>query len=100
MVNEIHDVVDSIERIEKFNQKHDLGAKNQGLQLAAEEGELSDAILRDDVEGVKEEVGDVIFVAVSIALLYGFNPYRELDRVIERNMLKDATKEGDKVTKD
>jgi len=86
--------------IQEFNRKHDLDSESQSLQLAAETGELCEAVNKGDTEEIAEEVGDVIFVAISIADLECVDPMGELIDVTLENMQKDATKDGGKVTKD
>lgn len=41
--------------------------------LTAEVGELAEALKKEDKSGIAEEVGDVIFSALSIANLYDLN---------------------------
>lgn len=97
-------MTDDMERavmaIERFNEKHGLETKNQGLQLGAEVGELQDEILKDSEEGMREELADVLFVAISIGLLEDIDFYDALREVSMENLGKDASKEGGKVTKE
>jgi NTP pyrophosphatase (non-canonical NTP hydrolase) len=89
----------SLRMVKLFNDKHDVDIDGQSKMLSAEVGELNDAILRDDKDGIKEEIGDVMFVAISIAHLYEIDVAESLIHVCEENMGKDKSKEGNKVTK-
>lgn len=97
-------MTDDIERtimaVERFNEKHGLETKNQGLQLGAEVGELQDEILKQDKDGMKEEIGDVLFVAISVALLEDIDFIEAVHEVSMENLGKDVSKEGGKVTKE
>lgn len=46
-------------------------AKKQFLKLASEFGELGDAIAKNDIEGIKDGVGDSLVVLVMIAAITG-----------------------------
>lgn len=97
-------MTDDIERtimaVERFNEKHGLETKNQGLQLGAEVGELQDEILKQDKDGMKEEIGDVLFVAISVALLEDIDFIEAVYEVSMENIAKDGSKKGGKVTKE
>lgn len=86
--------------IEEFCYKHDLQSKDQALMLGAEVGELQDAILSEDEEGIREEMGDVLFVVMTLAYLEDVDWLNGLQTVTYENADKDASKDGSKVTKD
>jgi len=86
--------------IDRFNHRHDLALDGQTLQLVEEIGELAEAVQRDaDEEQLREEAADVIFVAASVSLLVDGRPGDDAHYVARQNLQKDATTDGDKVTK-
>lgn len=85
--------------INEFNKKHDLDIDGQALQLSAENGELCEAINKKDTEEIREEVADVLFVAISIAELEGIDAIEALREITDENLDKNTSKEGNKVTK-
>jgi len=88
-------------RIAQFNDKHDVTEDGQFRQLVEEIGELAEAYNREvGDETVGEELADVIFVARSLAELREINVTAMVDDVIDENLLKDTSTEGQKVTKD
>lgn len=93
------DIEKVLDLIAEFNEKHNVDIRGQGLQLSAEEGELAEEINKLDREGMKEEIGDVLFVAHSIAQLEDIDAHEALREVTEENMEKDTSKDGNKVTK-
>lgn len=95
----IDDMEKTIELVERFNEKHGLNSTNQALQLGAETGELQDAVLKGFKDEIREEVGDTLFVAISIALLEGIDPTEAFREVTLENHEKDGSKEGGKVSK-
>ena len=68
MSKKLHNAVGMVNR---FNIKHGVTIKNQGLQLGSEYSELRVALDKGDFEPIREEVGDVMFVSVSVGLLAG-----------------------------
>lgn len=92
---------DSIKLIREFNSRHQVvNKKNQGMMLSSEVGELNEEILRRNPEGIAEEIGDVLFVAYSIALLTNIDYEKVLYDTCIDNSRKNESKEGDKVTKE
>lgn len=83
-----------------FVEKHGVEELNQALMLGSEVGELQEAVLMDDREGIREEIGDVIFVVYTIAYLEGIDPWVAFRAVARDNIGKDSSTEGGKVTKD
>jgi len=96
----ITDIDKAMMLVGQFNEKHDIQTDNQGLQLGAETGELQDAILKGDYDEMREEVGDVLFVVVSICIKEDISPLAALEEVSEENIEKDVSEEGGKVTKE
>lgn len=91
--------------VAEFESRHDYTAEEQGLVLAEETGELCEAILRyngkkihkDKVEraAIREEIGDVIFTACTIAQIHGIDPVfcaaRRSQVVLDRDDTDDGT---------
>lgn len=86
--------------IARFNEKHDLSVDSQFRQLVEEMGELAEAVNREDVGELAEELADVVFVARSIAELEDINLTKQVNAVAEENLEKDESTDGAKVTKD
>jgi NTP pyrophosphatase (non-canonical NTP hydrolase) len=57
--------------------------------LSSEVGELADAVKNEDVEGVGEELADVLFALVSIANIYDL----DIDSILEEKYLMGDVKE-------
>ena len=88
-------------KIAQFNNKHDVTEDAQFRQLVEELGELAEAYNREaGDEVVGEELADVIFVARPLAELREINVTGIVDDVIDVNLQKDTSTEGQKVTKD
>ena len=86
--------------IARFNGKHDVTEDQQFKALIEEVGELSEALYTDGTdEQVAEELADVLFVARSLAELRDIDIGKELNTVIEENIQKDESRNGEKVTK-
>jgi len=96
----ITDIEEAMMLVGQFNEKYDMKTDNQALMLGAETGELQEAILKDDYDNMKEEVGDVLFVVVSICINESISPVEALEEVSKENMNKSTSKEGGKVTKE
>jgi len=87
--------------IARFNGKHDVTEDQQFKALIEEVGELSEALYTDGTdEQVAEELADVLFVARSLAELRDIDIGKELNTVIEENIQKDESTDGEKVTKE
>ena len=87
--------------IARFNGKHDVTEDQQFKALVEEVGELSEVYNRDTTdERVAEELADVLFVARSLAELRDIDIGKELNTVIEENIQKDESTDGEKVTKE
>jgi len=85
--------------IREFVSKHDIDADSQHKCLVEELGELSEVLLVDgDTEDVAEEIGDVIFVAWTLALLHDVSAMEAVSDVAAENVQKDETVDGGKVT--
>lgn len=88
------------DRTDEFNQRHGFTAQEQGLVLAEETGELCEELLKSD-DGklfkdnsdphIREEVGDVIYTAATIARLFGIDPFAAaLDTARENDQRTDG----------
>jgi len=87
--------------IARFNGKHDVTEDQQFKALVEEVGELSEALYTDGTdEQVAEEIADVLFVCRSLAELRDIDIGKELNTVIEENIQKDESTDGEKVTKE
>ena len=87
--------------IARFNGKHDVTEDQQFKALVEEVGELAEVYNRDTTdERVAEELADVLFVARSLAELRDIDIGKELNTVIEENIQKDESTDGEKVTKE
>ena len=87
--------------IARFNGKHDVTEDQQFKALVEEVGELSEVYNRDTTdERVAEELADVLFVTRSLAELRDIDIGKELNTVIEENIQKDESTDGEKVTKE
>lgn len=86
-------------RIAQFNSKHDTDMDAQFRQLVEEVGELAEALNREDSELLAEEIGDVVFVARSMAELEDIDVTEMVNQIAEENLEKDAETDGSKVTK-
>lgn len=84
----------------RFNKRHNVERKDQAMMVSSEAGELAEAVLKDDRGAVEEEIGDVIFTAVSVALLYDIDASKAFLNVSNENLKKNSSTEGGKVTKD
>lgn len=107
-------MIDELEKlvfdINQFNEKHDLTTDGQFKQLCEEIGEYAEASNRDeDVSRLVEEAGDIAFVSISLMLLESdkntevnsmTNVMCMLFGIIDENLDKDESTEGDKVTKE
>lgn len=91
---------EAIEMTDEFNKQHDLTPKNQTLMLQSEVGELSDEVLRRNPDLIAQELGDVLFVAYSIALLFDIDYEGAFYRTAVENSKKKGTKDGEKVSKE
>ncbi|WP_456467915.1 MazG nucleotide pyrophosphohydrolase domain-containing protein [Archaeoglobus sp.] len=60
--------------------------------LFEEVGELAEAVRRNDVAGVEEELADVLFMILSIANLFNINPEK---RLIEKYVEGDPSERWD-----
>jgi len=69
--------------VSEFNRIHGFSSLEQGLVLSEETGELNEAILKsrdgklfkdNSDPGIREEIGDVIYTAATIAQLYDIDP--------------------------
>lgn len=88
------------EDIAYFVEEHNIDSDGQHKCLVEELGELSEALLIDaDRPVIAEEIGDVIFVAWTIALLHDIDPVSAVGTVAAENVRKDAGTDGGKVTK-
>jgi NTP pyrophosphatase (non-canonical NTP hydrolase) len=88
------------DRISLFNQRHDVDEDSQFKQLMEEIGELAEALNRDaDDKEVAEELGDVVFVATSIADLRGLSIEGATESVTKTNLMKNLERDGNKITK-
>ena len=86
--------------IARFNGKHDVTEDQQFKALVEEVGELSEALYTDGTdEQVAEEIADVLFVCRSLAELRDIDIGKRLNTVIEENIQKDESRNGEKVTK-
>jgi len=96
---EICDVRQARADIREFVSKHDIDVDSQHKCLVEELGELSEVLLIDgDAEDVAEEIGDVIFVAWTLALLHDVSAMEAVSDVAAENIQKDETVDGGKVT--
>jgi len=86
--------------IEEFVSKHGLTVHNQMLALMEEMGELGEAMLRDDASAITEELGDIVFIAFSIAIMYDVDLERITEEIAAENIKKTRSTDGAKVTKD
>ena len=87
--------------IARFNGKHNVTEDQQFKALIEEVGELSEVYNRDTTdERVAEELADVLFVCRSLAELRDIDIGKELNTVIEENIQKDESTDGEKVTKE
>jgi len=78
-----------------------IDAQSQFNCLVEEVGELAEALNKDAPDdAVAEEVGDVLFVARTIAVLHGINATTALNTVISENVRKSLDADGNKVTKE
>lgn len=90
-----------LEDIELFVHKHNCTITGQTLSLVEEVGEFSEAVNTGASEGkIAEELADVVFVALSLAILYDVDVASELHRVTQENLQKSTATEGSKVTKE
>jgi NTP pyrophosphatase (non-canonical NTP hydrolase) len=90
-----------MEAIELFVTKHNCMPTQQVLALVEEVGELSEALnsgLSDDQ--LAEELADVVFVALTLGVIYDVDVASELHRVTQENLQKNTATEGSKVTKE
>lgn len=87
--------------ITAFNERHDCTEDQQFKQLIEEVGELAEAYNRDATdEQIAAELGDVIFVARSLAELRTINVEAAVNTTIHENSQKDESTDGQKVTKE
>lgn len=78
-----------------------IDAQSQFNCLVEEVGELAETLNTDaGDEAVAEEVGDVLFVARTIAVLHGIDATEALNTVIQENVRKSLDAEGNKITKE
>jgi len=90
-----------LEAIELFVDKHNCLPTQQVLSLVEEVGEFSEAVNTGASEGkLAEELADVVFVALSLGILYDVDVASELHRVTQENLRKNSDTEGTKVTKE
>ena len=87
--------------VHRFNDKHDVTEDQQFRELIEEVGELSEAYNTDaQTDDVAMELADVIFVARSLAELRDIDITKHINEIVEENLDKDLSVDGDKVTKD
>jgi NTP pyrophosphatase (non-canonical NTP hydrolase) len=87
-------------KIATFNHRHDVTEDQQLKCLMEEVGELAEAYNRGACdEDVAEELADVLFVARSLAEFREIQVTGKLNEVIDENMEKSESTDGEKVTK-
>lgn len=85
--------------IRQFVVEHDIDVDGQHKCLVEELGELSETLLTDaDTPDIAEEIGDVIFVAWTLAILHDIPAMEAVSDVAAENIQKDGKVEGGKVT--
>ncbi len=92
-----------LEAIELFVRKHRCHPIQQVLALVEEVGEFSEAVNTESKEfsvEVAEELADIIFIALSLAIIYDVDVVSELHEVTQENLRKNADTQGNKVTKE
>lgn len=90
-----------IEDIELFIHKHKPFPQQQTLALVEEVGEFSEAVNTGaSADERAEELADIIFVALSLAIIYDVDVVSELHAVTQENLEKNTDTEGSKVTKE
>lgn len=91
-------------RIAKFVDKHDVSMLSQMLVLQEEVGELAEAVVCEDTDAIIEEAADVIFVAASLGAVDTEAEVSDIEMKLREtareNTLKDTTQNGSKVTKE
>jgi len=90
-----------IEDIEVFVNKHRCPPTPQLLALVEEVGEFSETVNTGAPDGeIAKELADIIFVALSLGIIYDVDVTSELHKVAQENLQKNAATEGNKVTKE
>jgi len=90
-----------IEDIELFVHKHRCPPTQQVLALVEEVGEFSETVNTGASESkLAEELADIVFVAISLGIIYDVDVISELHEVTQENLQKNAATEGNKVTKE
>lgn len=87
--------------VHSFNERHSVSEQQQFRALIEEVGELAEALNTEaGDDAVAEELADIIFVARSLAELRDIDISHVVNETIAENSDKDATTNGQKVTKD
>ena len=85
--------------IQEFVDTHEPTVEQQFRCLVEEIGELAEALNTEQNEAIAEEIGDVIFVAETLAILHGIDANRTTAMVAAENLEKDTGTDGAKITK-
>lgn len=90
----------TIDLVQRFNEKHGVTLIDQTLKLVSEVGELADEVLSRNQDGIREELGDVHFCVLSVALLAGIDLESQTRKQAVENLEKSTEKDGRRITKD
>lgn len=91
---------ETVDAIREFNDRNDVTLQQQWFQLLEELGEAAEAYNRDDEAAFREELTDIHFVVVSLALLEDPNHGGAMHETAMYNLRKSGRTDGNKVVDD